>query len=140
IPLVIKNENLRQAVGFLFNWKISLLAVTIISSIFIYRPFCKFICPLGAMYSVFNKFSFYQMNVDKIKCNGCKECERSCKMNVEITKSINSLECIRCGECKKVCKQGAINSGFSLRTNKKVFHVNIGTSYLCHENIGKKAE
>lgn len=61
-------------------------------------------------------------------------------MNVEITKSINVLECIRCGECKKVCKQGAINSEFSLRTNKKACHVNIGTSYLYHKNVGKKAK
>lgn len=119
IPLVIKNESLRNTLGFLFDWKMFLLILTIVSSIFIYRPFCKYICPLGAIYSLFNKFSFYQMNVDKLKCNGCKACERNCKMNVEITKNINSLECIRCGECIKVCKQGAINSGFVLKTNKE---------------------
>jgi polyferredoxin len=115
IPLVIQNESLRSMVGFLFNWKIMLLIITIVSSIFIYRPFCKYICPLGAVYSLFNKFSFYQMSVDKSKCNGCKACERNCKMNVEITKNINSLECIRCGECKGVCKKNAITSGFRLK-------------------------
>lgn len=117
IPLVIKNESLRNTLGFLFNWKIFLLVLTIVSSILAYRPFCKYICPLGALYSLFNKYSFYQMNLDKLKCNGCKACERNCKMNVEVTKNINSLECIRCGECKKACKQGAINSGFLLKTN-----------------------
>lgn len=115
IPLVIQNESLRNMVGFLFNWKIFLLIITIVSSIFIYRPFCKYICPLGAVYSLFNKFSFYQMSVDKNKCNGCKACERNCKMNVEILKNINSPECIRCGECKGVCKQKAISSGFRLK-------------------------
>lgn len=117
IPLVIKDESLRNMLGFLFNWKMFLLFSTILLSILVYRPFCKYICPLGALYSLFNKYSFYQINVDKIKCNGCKACERNCKMNVEITKNINSLECIRCGECKKVCKQGAINSGFFLKAN-----------------------
>jgi ferredoxin-type protein NapH len=117
IPLLIKNESLRKALGLLFNWKVFLLLIFIISSIFIYRPFCKYICPLGAIYSLFNKFSFYQMNVDKLKCNGCKSCERKCKMNVEITKNINSLECIRCGECKSVCKQGAITSGLTIKPN-----------------------
>lgn len=119
IPLIIKNESLRNMLGFLFGWKMSLLILTVLASILIYRPFCKYICPLGAVYSVFNNLSFYQMNVDKLKCNGCKACERQCKMNVEITKNINSLECIRCGECKEVCKQGAIISGFKLILDDK---------------------
>ncbi len=115
IPLLIKNKALREAIGFLFNWKMGLLILISAASIFIYRPFCKYLCPLGAFYSIFNKFSFYKMSVDKLKCNGCKTCEKQCKMNVEITKNINSLECIRCGECKKACKNGAIKSGFYLK-------------------------
>jgi len=115
IPLVIKNKALREAIGFLFNWKMGLLILISAVSIFVYRPFCKYICPLGAFYSIFNKFSFYKMSVNKLKCNGCKTCEKQCKMNVEITKNINSLECIRCGECKEACKNGAIKSGFYLK-------------------------
>lgn len=121
IPLVMQNESLRNMVGFLFDWKVFLLILTIVSSIFIYRPFCKYICSLGALYSLFNKFSFYQMNVDKNKCTGCKACERNCKMNVEIIKNINSPECIRCGECKTVCKQGAISSGFRQKKSEELF-------------------
>lgn len=119
IPLLIKNESLRNGLGLLFTWKVILLVIFILSSIFIYRSFCKYICPLGAIYSLFNKFSFYQMNVDELKCNGCKTCERKCKMNVEITKNINSLECIRCGECKRTCKQGAITSGLTVKPKKE---------------------
>lgn len=115
IPLLIKNEGLRNVVGFLFNWKITLLILTIVSSIFIYRPFCKYICPLGAFYSLFNKLSFYKMNVDSIKCNGCKSCERACKMDIEITKNCNSAECIRCGDCQKSCSKGAISLGFNIK-------------------------
>ena len=110
IPLVLTNSALRDMIGFLFGWKMLLLIITIISSILIYRPFCKYICPLGAFYSLFNKYSFYQMEVDKYKCNGCKRCEKQCKMNVSITEEINSTECIRCGECKDVCSKGAILS------------------------------
>lgn len=119
IPLLIKNESLRGMIGILFDWKLLLLLLVITASIFIYRPFCKYICPLGAIYSLFNKFSFYQMDVDQKKCNGCKVCERQCKMNVEITKNINSLECIRCGECKSACPQGAITSGFKIKPEKQ---------------------
>ncbi len=118
IPLVLKNESLRNMLGFLWGWKMGLLIFIVIASIFTYRPFCKYICPLGAIYSLFNGFSFYRMDVDKSRCNGCMACEKKCKMNVEIMKNINSPECIRCGECKKACKQSAITSGFYLKSTK----------------------
>lgn len=108
-PLLLKDKNLRMAAGALFDCKVTVLAIIVILSIFIYRPFCKFLCPLGAFYSLFNKVSLYRLAVDKDKCTGCKVCERNCKMGVEITKNINSPECIRCGECKTVCKSHAIH-------------------------------
>lgn len=122
IPLIIQNESLRQMVGFLFNWKMGILITVIILSTIIYRPFCKYLCPLGAFYSLFNKVSFYQMNVEEEKCINCKACEKKCKMNVEVTKNINSLECIRCGECKTVCPTEAITSymQFPLKPLEKV--------------------
>ena len=118
IPLVLLNTGLRSVIGFLFRWKISILVIIVALSIFIYRPFCKYICPLGAIYSLFNRFSFYQMHLDKSRCIGCKQCERQCKMGVEITKNINSTECIRCGACINACKKGAISSGFNLQRSK----------------------
>ncbi|WP_346895101.1 4Fe-4S binding protein [Clostridium sp. UBA7503] len=110
IPLLLTNPVLRNMIGFLFGWKMLLMIITIILSILIYRPFCKYICPLGAFYSLFNRYSFYQMEVDKYKCNSCKRCEKQCKMNVSIREEINSIECIRCGECKDICSKGAISS------------------------------
>lgn len=118
IPLVLLNTGLRSVIGFLFRWKVSILIIILALSIFIYRPFCKYICPLGAIYSLFNRFSFYQMNLDRSRCIGCKQCERQCKMGVEITKNINSTECIRCGACINACKKGAISSGFNLQRSK----------------------
>ena len=112
IQLVSTNEILRSQIGFLFSWKMGILIVVVVLSIIIYRPFCKYICPLGAFYGLFNRLSFYQMEVDTKKCTGCKACERQCKMNVEILKNINSAECIRCGECKDACAFDAIKSGY----------------------------
>lgn len=111
IPLLLSDPALRQAAGALFCWKTGVLAAILAASAAIHRPFCKYLCPLGAFYSLFNRFSFYQMGLDKDKCVGCKRCERSCPMDVEVTKDINGLECIRCGRCRSVCPTGAIRSG-----------------------------
>ena len=112
IPLLLQNEGLRELVGFLFSWKLAVLLAVLVGSVLIYRPFCKYLCPLGAIYGLFNRLSVYRMGVDAVRCTHCGACERACKMNVEVTKDINSPECIRCGACKTACPHGAIYSGF----------------------------
>ena len=112
IPLIISNESLRGLIGVLFNWKCILSAAFIIASVFIGRFFCRYVCPLGAFYALFNKFSFYRMSVDESKCTGCRKCEGVCPMAVDVTKNINSAECIRCGKCKSACPEDAICSRF----------------------------
>ncbi|MFA6938596.1 MAG: 4Fe-4S binding protein [Treponema sp.] len=103
--LTLTNEYLRNAIGFLFNWKSVVAIVLIICSIFIFRPFCKYICPLGAIYSLFNKVAIFGIKVDETKCCHCNACTFSCKMNAL---KINDRECIRCGECFDKCLFHAI--------------------------------
>lgn len=110
IPLVLLNESMRSALGFLYAWKNLLLIITVILSVLIYRPFCKYICPLGAVYSVFNPISVFHYRVDKEKCTNCGACAKVCKMQVEPVKNVNHPECIRCGACKKVCPTKAISN------------------------------
>lgn len=113
IPLVSTNPGLRNTIGFLFFWKMGILLTVILLSIFTYRPFCKYICPLGALYSFFNKVGFYRMHLNQDKCVGCGLCEKACKMDIKVRKDINSLECIRCGACKAACGHGAITVSFA---------------------------
>ncbi len=94
IPLVLLNKSLRSAIGGLYLWKNVLLAVTIFLSILIYRPFCKYICPLGAIYSLFNSISVFQYRVDENLC-------------------------IRCSKCKKICPVDALSSGCLKKTAPK---------------------
>ena len=74
---------MRSALGWLYIWKNVILVITIILSILIYRPFCKYICPLGAFYSVFNPVSLYKYRVDKDKCIKCGKCAKACQMIVD---------------------------------------------------------
>ena len=109
IPLLIKNESLRTMMGILFDWKMIILIITVILSTMIYRPFCKYICPLGAIYSLFNRFSVLQMEVNHDTCIKCMKCEKNCDMQVNVLDNINSVECIRCGKCRSICPTSAIN-------------------------------
>ena len=108
IPLSIANSGIRAALGALFNWKLGVLITVVVLSVLFYRPFCKWLCPLGAFYALCNRVSLFQMKVDKDKCVSCGKCARACKMDVDVTKTPNHAECIRCGMCIKACPTDAI--------------------------------
>ena len=106
------NSQIRGALGPLFTWKFVLLLICIVGALIIRRPFCKYVCPLGAIYGFFNKVSLYRMTLDTDKCINCKACAGACQMNIDPSVSPNSMECIRCGECLDACPHGALHMGF----------------------------
>lgn len=112
IPLVLLNKSMHSTLGWLYAWKNVLLIATILLSIFLYRPFCKYVCPLGAIYSLFNPISMVHYVVDVDKCIHCNACAASCKMGCNPPQHANAPECIRCGLCKKACPTGAITFGY----------------------------
>ncbi len=108
IPLLILNKALRPAAHLLYVWKLAILLLVIGSSILTERPFCKYICPLGAFYALFQKVSFLKLRYDQSACVNCGACVNVCRMKVDPTVTPNSTECIRCGECVKACPAGAL--------------------------------
>lgn len=112
IPLVLLNNAMRGAAGFLFRWKLVILIITLLSSIIIYRPFCRYVCPLGAVYGLFNKISLYRIKIDSQKCVGCTACQKACKLDIPVWKNPDSMDCIHCGECKAACPHNAISTTF----------------------------
>ena len=118
IPLALADSGIRSALGSLFAWKSVVLITVIILSILFYRPFCKWICPLGAFYSLFNRVSLFQMQVDESKCISCGKCQKACKMDVDVTQSPNHPECIRCGACIHACPTQAVCYHYGFATNK----------------------
>ena len=120
IPLSAVNAGIRAALGSLFTWKLTVLLTVVVLSVLFFRPFCKWICPLGAFYALLNKVSLFQMKVDKNKCVSCGKCARVCKMDVDVTKTPNHTECIRCGMCISACPTDAVQFryGFGIGKDK----------------------
>ena len=108
IPLSLVHSGIRAALGALFTWKCSILLGVVVLSVVFYRPFCKWLCPLGAIYALLNKVSLFQMKVDKRKCISCGKCAQACKMDVDVTQTPNHTECIRCGMCVRACPTNAV--------------------------------
>lgn len=106
IPLVLLDESLGSLAGALFSWKVLVLAVILLSACFLYRSFCRFLCPLGAVYSLFAPVALLGVKVDHDMCTDCKLCVHTCKMDV---RHVGDMECIQCGECMKECGVDAIH-------------------------------
>ena len=115
------NESYFAMLGPLFTWKFLLLVSLLTASVFIFRVFCRFLCPLGAIYGLFNKFSFFGVTVEDSKCIGCGKCVNHCKMDI---RHVADAECISCGECIDVCPTQAIR----FKGGKAVLHPNEGTA------------
>ena len=115
LPLTSLNQQLSGMRGTLFYVKLGVLILIVLLSLIIFRPFCKYLCPLGAFYGLFNGAGFYRMRVEETKCVRCGKCQKACPMDVDVVKHPNSPECIRCGKCRDACPTKAISSGFRLK-------------------------
>lgn len=111
ILLAVRDGMLRAQLGGIFLWKILVLAAVIVGCLIVFRPFCKYLCPLGAVYGFFNRIALYRMDLDTGKCVACGKCKKVCQMGVDPVKECNSAECIRCGDCVRACPVNAIHMG-----------------------------
>ena len=100
------NTGMFEMLGPLFTWKFALMISILVGCVFIYRLFCRFLCPLGALYGLFNKISILGIKLEKNKCIDCGLCHAKCKVDI---KQVGDHECISCGECISVCPTKAIS-------------------------------
>lgn len=113
LPLTLLNSGkLNFPKGVLYWWKFGLLALVLLTSVVIFRPFCRYICPLGAIYGCANHISIYRGTVERARCTDCGACSAVCPMHVDPLKNPNSAECIRCGACASACPGHALHFGF----------------------------
>ena len=99
------NRELLRLPGAIFAGKVLAAVLILIACLFIFRPFCRFLCPLGAIYSLFHDLAVVGIRVEPDRCNGCGACISHCRMDI---RRVGDRECIQCGECIGVCSQEAI--------------------------------
>ncbi len=96
-----------------------LLGITIIGSVLYDRFFCKYLCPMGAIYAIIGKLSPFKVVRNENLCIDCGTCNRVCPMNIDVRHStkIYSAECINCSLCVLDCpKAGALENRISKKT------------------------
>lgn len=109
------NDALRALTGGLFWWKVSLLVMILTACVFVYRAFCRFLCPLGALYGLMARLALLGVRVDEARCTDCGVCVRICPTDI---RKVGDSECVHCGSCIAVCPTKAI----SFRAGKIVLH------------------
>ena len=108
LPLIATHEEFRNVLGNLFALKIFILVAVFLSCVLVHRFFCRVMCPLGAIYGLLNKYSFYRIKFAQDKCIGCGKCKSVCPLDLDPTKDFNCAECVRCERCKKICPTKAL--------------------------------
>ncbi|MBN2143080.1 MAG: 4Fe-4S binding protein [Candidatus Aureabacteria bacterium] len=90
--------------------RFSILILFLILMVFISCVFCRSVCPLGAIYGLLSRFSFYRIFVDPASCISCGLFSNVCPVGLHVEKEAGSAECIACGECLRICPHQAIQN------------------------------
>ncbi|WP_455382486.1 4Fe-4S binding protein [Salinispira pacifica] len=78
-----------------------ILAVVVVASLFVERPFCKYACPYGAVLGLTNFVRIFKIKRNVKSCTNCKACTRACPMNIDVANksTVRDHQCISCYEC-----------------------------------------
>jgi len=101
VPNVVSQAIAGQQVVWPNAIKLIILALFLVAIFFMRRPWCRLLCPLGAIFSLFNRVSAFFLRFDANECTHCERCHQLCEYGIEPEKTPNDLRCIRCLECTK---------------------------------------
>ncbi|MBN2136730.1 MAG: 4Fe-4S binding protein [Sedimentisphaerales bacterium] len=124
LPMLALDPTLRDLIGTMFTVKMLTVILFIVSAILVKRAFCRTACPLGALFSFFNRVSLFRISVDQDACIECDKCRQACPTDIKIYENPDDADCIRCLECKPACPVNAISYGLrnaALTQQKETF-------------------
>ena len=95
------------------DWlSVSLLVLLLVSSVLVYRPFCRTICPVGVVLGWISLLPGARRMRIKKECVNCGLCSKECAMHAvgktTDTTIVDPEDCIACGECVTTCRKGEI--------------------------------
>ena len=99
LPWAVMDAGVRTLIGSLFWVKIAILLSVVALSTMAKRPFCRAICPLGAILSLFNRASFVQLAWNPETCTRCGKCRVICPADIRPDRKAADPECLRCLDC-----------------------------------------
>jgi ferredoxin-type protein NapH len=87
-----------EMIGWLYYLKMAILALFLIWFIFAKPPFCRVVCPMGAIWALFNRISLLRFKVGN-ECPDCGRCSQICPMELNVNNEVDSENCIKCLDC-----------------------------------------
>ena len=109
--------------------RLTFFFLLLVSFLFVHRFWCRYLCPVGALASLFNKVSPLHLQFDPSRCNQCRDCLDVCPTKVNILDVVRKrpIECILCGDCADVCSHNALQLSFVEKT--------VSESYISREEV-----
>jgi ferredoxin-type protein NapH len=101
VPSVVSQAAAGQPIVWPNAVKTTVIALFVVAILFMKRPWCRIFCPLGAIFSLFNRVSVFFLRLDPAKCVNCDRCHRLCQLGLQPQKSPNDSRCVRCLECTR---------------------------------------
>jgi len=120
LPWVVLSAEVRGQARGLFVFKAATLAALLGWMVVTRRPFCRYVCPLGAIYGLFNPVSLLRISLHTETCSNCGACRKACPVEIDPHKQVNSMGCIHCMECVRACPSGALRIGGSRRSEQRM--------------------
>lgn len=90
----------------------ALLLLIIVGSMFIERFFCRYLCPLGAIFAIVSKLRLFKIRKPRTACGACRACTKRCSMGIPLYRYsvVTSAECIDCMDCVTVCPRNNVSA------------------------------
>jgi len=112
LPIVDRGTYVASATARFYESAWLILAVfltAVLLNLYIPRFYCRFVCPLGALFGIISRFSIWRIGKNQKDCIDCKLCEKSCEGGCEPRGQIKIAECVLCFNCLDDCKHGIIS-------------------------------